>query len=122
VDTIRLIEREQMKSEIPEFRPGDTLRVQIKVVEGGKERLQAFEGVCIVRSKTGLNEMFTLRRISHGVGVERMLLLHAPMLQKIEVIRRGEVRKARLYYLRDKIGKAAKVKEKKMTDAQKAKK
>ncbi len=122
MDTIRLIEREQMKSEIPEFRPGDTLRVQIKVVEGGKERLQAFEGVCIVRSKTGLNEMFTLRRISHGVGVERMLLLHAPMLQKIEVIRRGEVRKARLYYLRDKIGKAAKVKEKKMTDAQKAKK
>lgn len=122
VDIIRLIEREQMKSEIPEFRPGDTLRVQIKVVEGGKERLQAFEGVCIVRSKTGLNEMFTLRRISHGVGVERTLLLHAPMLQKIEVIRRGEVRKARLYYLREKIGKAAKVKEKKMTDAQKAKK
>ncbi|MHC9541947.1 MAG: 50S ribosomal protein L19 [Vulcanimicrobiota bacterium] len=122
MDIIRLIEREQMKSEIPEFRPGDTLRVQIKVVEGGKERLQAFEGVCIVRSKTGLNEMFTLRRISHGVGVERTLLLHAPMLQKIEVIRRGEVRKARLYYLREKIGKAAKVKEKKMTDAQKAKK
>jgi len=122
VDIIRLIEREQMKSEMPEFRPGDTLRVQIKVVEGGKERLQAFEGVCILRSKTGLNEMFTLRRISHGVGVERTLLLHAPMLQKIEVIRRGEVRKARLYYLRDKIGKAAKVKEKKMTDAQKARK
>jgi large subunit ribosomal protein L19 len=122
VDTIKLLEREQMKTEIPDFKPGDTLRVQIKVVEGGKERLQAFEGICIVRNSIGLNESFTLRRISHGVGVERTLLVHSPMLQKIEVIRRGEVRRARLYYLRSKIGKHAKVKEKKMIDMKKVKK
>jgi large subunit ribosomal protein L19 len=122
VDTIKLLEREQMKSEIPDFKPGDTLRIQIKVVEGGKERLQAFEGICIVRNSTGLNESFTLRRIAHGVGVERTLLLHSPMLQKIEVIRRGEVRRARLFYLRSKVGKHAKVKEKKMVDTKKAKK
>lgn len=113
MDIIRLIEREQMKAEIPDFKPGDTVKVQIKVVEGGKERLQAFEGVCILRSHAGLREAFTLRKISHNVGVERTFLIHSPMLQSIAVVRRGEVRKSRLYYLRTKIGKAARVKEKK---------
>lgn len=119
MDTIKLLEREQMKSEIPDFRPGDTVRVQIKVIEGGRERLQAFEGICIVRANSGLKETFTLRRISHGVGVERTLLLHSPMLQSITVTRRGEVRRARLYYLREKIGKKAKVKEKKLSQIRK---
>ena len=114
MDTIRLLEREQMKSEIPDFKPGDTLRVQIKVIEGGRERLQAYEGICIARGNSGLKETFTLRRISHGVGVERTLMLHSPMLQSITVTRRGEVRRARLYYLRSKIGKQARVKEKKV--------
>ncbi|MDQ7825011.1 MAG: 50S ribosomal protein L19 [Candidatus Eremiobacteraeota bacterium] len=122
MDSIKLIEREQMKSELPSFKPGDTLKVQIKVVEGGKERSQAFEGVCIARMNAGLKESFTLRKISHGVGVERTLLIHSPMLQKIDVVRRGEVRKSRLYYLRDKIGKQARVKEKKLTDAGRTKK
>ncbi len=119
MDTIKLLEREQMKSEIPDFKPGDTVRVQIKVVEGGRERLQAFEGICIVRNNAGLKEKFTLRRISHGVGVERTLLLHSPMLQTITVTRRGEVRRSRLYYLREKIGKKAKVKEKKLSQVKK---
>jgi large subunit ribosomal protein L19 len=122
MDTIKLLEREQMKSDFPEFKPGDTVKVHIKVVEGERERLQAFEGICIVRNGSGLNENFTLRRLAHGVGVERTLLLHSPMIQKIEVVRRGEVRRARLYYLRDKIGKQARVKEKKLTDARKVKK
>lgn len=122
MDTIKLLEREQMKSEFPAFKPGDTVKVHIKVVEGERERLQAFEGICIVRNGSGLNENFTLRRLAHGVGVERTLLLHSPMIQKIEVVRRGEVRRARLYYLRDKIGKQARVKEKKLVDTRKAKK
>jgi len=122
MDTIKLLEREQMKSEFPAFKPGDTVKVHIKVVEGERERLQAFEGICIVRNGSGLNENFTLRRLAHGVGVERTLLLHSPMIQKIEVVRRGEVRRARLYYLRDKIGKQARVKEKKLVDTRKVKK
>ncbi len=122
MDTIKLLEREQMKSEFPVFKPGDTVKVHIKVVEGERERLQAFEGVCIVRNGSGLNENFTLRRLAHGVGVERTLLLHSPMIQKIEVVRRGEVRRARLYYLRDKIGKQARVKEKKLATIRKVKK
>lgn len=119
METIKLLEREQMKSEIPEFKPGDTVRVQIKVVEGGRERLQAFEGICIVRTNTGLKETFTLRRLSHGVGVERTLMMHSPMLQTVTVTRRGEVRRSRLYYLREKIGKKAKVKEKKLVQQKK---
>lgn len=106
------IEAEQMKKDLPEFGPGDTVRAWLKVVEGGKERLQAFEGVCITRNRRGsLREAMTLRKISHGVGVERTVLIHSPRLDKVEVVRRGVVRRARLYYLRDKIGKDARVKE-----------
>lgn len=114
MDIIQTIERQQLKEGLPAFGPGDTLRVQIKVVEGGKERLQAFEGICIAKNGSGSNEMFTLRKIaSHGVGVERTLPLHSPRIGSITVLRRGKVRRAKLYYLRNKIGKAAtRVKEK----------
>jgi len=114
MELIKLVERKQMKEmkRIPDFRPGDTVRVKVKVVEGGKERLQAFEGVCIERKSAGLKERFTLRKISHGVGVERSFLLHSPFLGTIEVVRRGHVRKARLFYLREKVGKHARVREK----------
>jgi large subunit ribosomal protein L19 len=116
MDAITTIEKSGMKDNIPEFGPGDTLRVKIKVVEGDKERLQAFEGICIGRNGGGLNEMFTLRKIaSHGVGVERTLPVHSPRVAEISVIRRGKVRRAKLYYLRDRIGKAAtRVKEKRV--------
>lgn len=109
-----MIDQQQLKESVPDFGPGDTLRVQIKVVEGGKERLQAFEGICIARVGGGINEMFIVRKIaSHGVGVERSLPLHSPRVADIEVKRRGDVRRAKLYYLRNKIGKAAtRVKEK----------
>lgn len=113
MDLIRSLENEQLKKDVADFRPGDTIRVQIKVVEGGKERLQAFEGICIERKNGGLKETFTVRKISHGVGVERTLLLHSPRVDKIDVIRRGDVRRARLYYLRGLQGKAARVREKK---------
>lgn len=113
MDLIRSLENEQLKKDVADFRPGDTIRVQIKVVEGGKERLQAFEGICIERKNGGLKEAFTVRKISHGVGVERTLLLHSPRVDKIEVLRRGDVRRARLYYLRGLQGKAARVREKK---------
>ncbi len=115
MDIIRDLEREQLKSSVVEFRPGDTVRVQIKVIEGGKERLQAFEGICIERRNGGLKEMFTVRKISHGVGVERTLLLHSPRVDKIEVTRYGDVRRARLYYLRSRVGKRARVRERKVT-------
>ncbi|MBM3462390.1 MAG: 50S ribosomal protein L19 [Armatimonadetes bacterium] len=115
MDLIRSVENEMMKKEVASFKPGDTVRVHIKVIEGGKERLQAFEGVCIERHSGGLKEAFTVRKISHGVGVERSLLIHSPRVDKIEVIRRGDVRRARLYYLRDRVGKAARVREKKYT-------
>lgn len=114
MDLISILEKQQVKENIPAFGPGDTLRLQLKVVEGGKERLQAFEGICISRNGSGMNEMFTLRKIaSHGVGVERVLPVHSPRIAEIKVIRKGDVRRAKLYYLRDRIGKAAtKVKEK----------
>jgi large subunit ribosomal protein L19 len=112
MEVIRSIEQEQMKQDLPKFGPGDTVRAWLKVVEGGKERLQAFEGVCITRNRRGgLRESVTLRKISHGVGVERTVLLHSPRVDKIEVVRLGVVRRARLFYLRDKIGKEARVKE-----------
>jgi len=114
MDTIKLLEKQQLKENIPQFGPGDVLRVKIKVVEGGKERLQAFEGICISRKGGGLNEMFTLRKIaSHGIGVERTLPLHSPRVAEILVVKQGSVRRAKLYYLRDRIGKAAtRIKEK----------
>ena len=112
MNIIDRIEKEQLRDDIPEFSPGDTLRLMIKVVEGGKERLQAYEGVVIKRQGGGLNETFTVRKISHGVGVERTFLLHSPKIDSITVVRRGDVRRSRLYYLRERKGKASKIKEK----------
>jgi large subunit ribosomal protein L19 len=109
---VREIEAEQLKQDIPEFGPGDTVRVHVRVVEGSRERNQVFEGVVIRRRAGGVNENFTVRRIaSHGVGVERTFLLHSPRIAKIEVVRRGRVRRAKLYYLRGRTGRAARIKE-----------
>jgi len=105
------VERQFLRPEIPEFKPGDTVRVQVKVVEGDKERLQAFQGVVIARKGSGTREMFTVRKISGGVGVERIFPLHAPVVDSIEVVRRGRVRRAKLYYLRQLRGKAARIEE-----------
>lgn len=105
------LEREQYKTDIPDFKPGDTVRAHVRVVEGTRERIQVFEGVVIRRSGHGLRETFTLRRISYGVGVERTFPVHSPKLDKIEIIRRGRVRRAKLYYLRQRTGKAARIKE-----------
>lgn len=108
---IQEIEREYLRTDIPEFRPGDTVRVHVKVVEGNRERIQAYEGVVIKRQGSGVNETFTVRRISYGVGVERTFPVHSPRLAKIEVVRRGAVRRAKLYYLRNLTGKAARIRE-----------
>jgi large subunit ribosomal protein L19 len=107
-----LVDQSSLRSDIPDFGPGDTLKVHVRVIEGQKERVQVFQGVVIGRSGAGLRETFTVRKISYGVGVERTFPLHAPTIAKIEVVTRGDVRRAKLYYLRDRIGKAAKVKEK----------
>lgn len=112
MDLIRMIEREQMKEDVPEFGPGDTVRVHVKVKEGNRERIQVFEGVVIARKGGGLDETFTVRRVSYGVGVERVFPIHAPVVDRIEVIRRGRVRRAKLYFLRHLRGKAARIKEK----------
>jgi len=111
-DIIRAIEEEQMKKDIPNFRPGDTVKVHVKVIEGGRERIQVFEGTVIRRRGSGLSETFSVRRISYGVGVERSFLVHSPRIEKIELVRRGKVRRARLYYMRSRFGKQAKIKEK----------
>ncbi|HEY3364751.1 MAG TPA: 50S ribosomal protein L19 [Symbiobacteriaceae bacterium] len=108
---IEQIEKEYLRSDIPAFRPGDTVRAHVKVVEGTRERVQAFEGVVIKRQGGGLNETFTVRRISYGVGVERTFPVHSPRLAQIEVLRRGIVRRAKLYYLRKLTGKAARIRE-----------
>lgn len=105
------ITKEYLRTNLPEFGPGDTVRVHAKVIEGNKERIQVFEGVVIARKHGGVSETFTVRKISHGVGVERSFMLHSPRIEKVEVIRRGKVRRAKLYYLRTKIGKAARIKE-----------
>ena len=109
---IQELENEQMGKEIPEFGPGDTLVVQVKVKEGNRERLQAFEGVCIAKKNRGLNSSFTVRKISHGEGVERVFQTYSPLVSEIKVSRRGDVRRAKLYYLRGRTGKAARIKEK----------
>lgn len=106
------VERAFIKSAVPPFRAGDTVRVHIKVAEGGRDRLQAFEGVVIGRRGGGLREAFTVRRISHGVGVERTFPVHSPRIEKIEILRSGRVRRAKLYYLREKIGKETRIREK----------
>lgn len=111
MEIIRLLEEEQMKKDIPDFKPGDTVKIHVKVVEAGRERIQIFEGVVIKRRGGGMRETFTVRRISYGVGVERTFPLHSPRVDKIEVVRRGKVRRARLYYLRKLRGKAARIKE-----------
>lgn len=108
---IAALEREQLRSDIPAFRPGDTVRVHVKVKEGNRERIQAYEGVVIKRQGAGVRETFTVRRISYGVGVERTFPVHSPKLDKIEVLRLGRVRRAKLYYLRDLTGKAARIRE-----------
>ncbi|MCD8510824.1 MAG: 50S ribosomal protein L19 [Bacillus sp. (in: Bacteria)] len=109
---IREITKDQLKTDLPAFRPGDTLRVHVKVVEGTRERIQVFEGVVIRLKGSGISETFTVRKISYGVGVERTFPVHSPRIDKIEVTRRGKVRRAKLYYLRELRGKAARIKEK----------
>ncbi len=109
---IQELEAEQMQREVPDFGSGDTVVVQVKVIEGNRERLQAFEGVVIARRNRGLNSSFTVRKISHGEGVERVFQTYSPMIAEIEVKRRGAVRRAKLYYMRDLRGKAARIKEK----------
>ena len=108
---IQAVEEKQLRKDLPAFRPGDTIRVQVKVVEGDKERLQAFEGICIRRRGTGLGESFTVRKVTYGVGVERTFPLHSPRIDRIDVLRKGKVRQAKLYYLRGKVGREARVKE-----------
>lgn len=111
-DLVRLVEQEQLKPQPPEFGPGDTVRVHVKVIEGGRERTQVFEGV-VMRMRGGrVNATFTVRRVTHGVGAERTFLLHSPRIERVEVVRRGRVRRAQLYYLRQRVGKAARIKEK----------
>lgn len=112
MNLIQSLEQEQVKKEIVKFSPGDTVRVHVKVVEGGRERIQVFEGVVIRRRGGGLSETFTVRRVSYGVGVERTFPLHTPKIDRIEVMRRGRVRRARLYYLRGLRGKAARIQDK----------
>lgn len=114
MNVLDLIQKEQEKPSVPDFRPGDTVKVYSKVVEGGKERIQMFEGVVTVRRNGGLQETITVRRVAHGVGVERSFLLHSPRVDRIEVSKRGIVRRARLYYLSDRVGKAARIKERKV--------
>ena len=109
---IQQIEAAQLKTDIPDYAPGDTLVVQVRVAEGNRERLQAFEGVVIGKKNRGLNSAFILRKISHGVGVERTFQAHSPLIESITVKRRGDVRKAKLYYLRERSGRSARIKEK----------
>ena len=109
---VEQIEREHMKKDVPDFEPGDTVVVQVRVTEGDRERLQAYEGVVIAKRNRGLNSSFTVRKVSHGEGVERVFPTHSPAVAEIKVKRRGDVRRAKLYYLRDLSGKAARIKEK----------
>ncbi|MCI7544981.1 MAG: 50S ribosomal protein L19 [Megasphaera elsdenii] len=111
MNIISVLEQEQLRDDIPAFRPGDTVKVHVKVVEGNRERVQIFEGVVIGRQNGGVRETFTVRRVSYGVGVERTFLVHSPRLAKIEVVRHGIVRRAKLHYLRGLTGKAARIRE-----------
>ncbi len=113
MNTIEQIEAAQLRDDIPEFFPGDTVRLHVRVIEGGRERVQIFEGVVIARKGgSGSRATFTVRKISFGVGVERIFPLHSPIIQQIEITRKGDVRRAKLYYLRDRVGKATRIKEK----------
>lgn len=112
MDLIKMLDQQNVKAELPEIEVGSTVRVHIKVKEGAKERIQIFEGTVIAKKHGGVNETFTVRRISYGVGVEKVFPVHSPNVVKVETVRKGKVRRAKLYYLRDRAGKAAKVKEK----------
>jgi large subunit ribosomal protein L19 len=112
MNTLDALDAESQRNDVPDFRPGDTLKVHVRVVEGSRERVQLFQGVVIRRQGSGVRETFTVRKVSFGVGVERTFPVHTPIIQKIEVATRGDVRRAKLYYLRDLRGKAAKIKEK----------
>ena len=110
-ELVRALGQEQLKKEVPNFGPGDTVKVHVKIVEGKRERIQVFEGIIIKIQGGGVNQTFTVRRISYGVGVEKTFLVHSPMVEKVEVVRVGKARRARLFYLRDRVGKSAKTKE-----------
>ncbi len=111
MDALKTIAQSSLKAELPQFNIGDTVRVSVRIKEGERERIQAFEGTVIAKKNGGVAETFTVRRLSYGVGVERVFPMHAPNVEKVDVVRRGRVRRAKLYYLRDRVGKAAKVKE-----------
>lgn len=111
MNLIQAIEQEQLKDNVPDFRAGDTVRVYVRVIEGGKERIQPFEGVVITKRNEGLKSTFTVRKIAHSIGVERSFMLHSPRIDRVEVLRHGAVRRAKLYYLREKVGRAARIKE-----------
>ncbi len=112
MNTLKKLENARLRDDIPDFSPGDTVKVYVRVLEGGRERVQVYEGVVIGRSGGGLRETFTVRKISFGVGVERIFPVHAPIISKLEVTRKGKVRRAKLYYLRDRVGRATRIKEK----------
>ena len=111
MDLVKVLSEQQLKSDLPELKIGDTVKVHAKIKEGNRERIQIFEGTVIAKKHGGIEETFTVRRISYGIGVEKVFPLHAPSIEKVEVVRHGKVRRAKLYYLRDRVGKAAKVKE-----------
>lgn len=110
MNLIDIYQKDQLKDDVPNFRPGDTVRVHVKIVEGGRERIQVFEGTVIAKKNSGINETFTVRKMSQGVGVERVFPIHSPRIDKIEVVRRGRVRRSKLYYLRSRVGKATRTK------------
>ncbi len=112
MDVLQQVEKEQLRSDVPDVRPGDTVRVMVRVTEGARERVQPFEGVCIARKGGGLRETFTVRKVSGGVGVERIFPMHSPSIAEMKILRRGKVRRAKLYYLRQLKGKKARIKEK----------
>ncbi|MGM0471651.1 MAG: 50S ribosomal protein L19 [Bacillota bacterium] len=111
-ELLQAVEEDNMKSEVPQFRAGDTVAVHVRVEEGGAERIQVFEGVVLQRKGGGVRESFTVRKVSHGVGIERIFPIHSPKIEKVEVLRRGDVKRSKLFYLRDRQGKRAKIKEK----------
>ena len=112
MDALKLIAQDSLKAEKPQFNVGDTVRIDVKIREGQRERLQAFEGTVIAKNGSGISETFTVRRVAYGVGVERVFPVHSPNVAKVELVRSGKVRRSKLYYLRDRVGKSAKVKEK----------
>lgn len=112
MDALKLIEQSSLKENVPQFSVGDTVKVHVKITEGEKSRIQIFEGTVIAKKHGGVNQTFTVRRVSHGTGVERVFPVHSPAVDKVEIVRAGKVRRAKLYYLRDRVGKAAKVKTK----------